>query len=84
LIQNDEKLLQAKTKFLEVKFDVEKRLNLVNHFSPVSMFQRVDRAGKGHITRDEILKFLNENGFKSGKGYHPKDLNLIIKAKIDY
>ena len=48
------------------------------------MFQRIDRAGKGHITRDEILKFLNENGFKSGQGYLPKDLKLIMKAKIDY
>ena len=84
MIQNDEKLLKAKTEFLEVKFDVEQRLNLVNHFSPVSMFQRIDRAGKGHITRDEVLKFLNENGFKSGEGYHPKDLNLIMKSKIDF
>ena len=48
------------------------------------MFQRIDRAGKGHITRDEILKFLNENGFKPGQGYLPKDLKLIMKAKIEY
>lgn len=58
LIQNDEQLLKAKNDFLEVKFNVEKRMNLVNSFSPVSMFQRIDRAGKGHITRQEILKFL--------------------------
>ena len=48
------------------------------------MFQRIDRAGKGHITKEEVLKFLEQNGFKPGDGYQAKDLNLIMKQKIDY
>lgn len=38
MIANDEALLRAKGDFLNVKCDVEKRLNLTSKFSPVSMF----------------------------------------------
>jgi hypothetical protein len=84
LIQNDEKLLRTKGDFLELKFDVEKRLNLTSKFSPVSMFQRIDRPGKGHITKSEMIKFLAENGFHAGHGFDAKDLGLIMKNKMDY
>ena len=26
-------------------------------------FQRIDRAGKGHLTQADVLQFLSENGF---------------------
>jgi len=84
LIQNDEKLLKAKNDFLDIKFDVEKRLNLTSKFSPISMFQRIDRPGKGHITRQEMLKFLAENGHVEGQGFEAKDLGLVMKKKMDY
>lgn len=84
LIQNDARLLKAKGDFLDIKFDVEKRLNLSSKFSPVSMFQRLDRAGKGHVTRTEMLNFLADNGFKEGEGFVAKDLSLIMKSKMDY
>jgi Ca2+-binding EF-hand superfamily protein len=48
------------------------------------MFQRIDRPGKGHITKQEMLQFLEENGFKAGDGFEAKDLGLIMKNKIDY
>ena len=49
------------------------------------MFQRIDRAGKGHLTRPDILQFLQENGFEEGHGYEKKDLKLIFKqSKSDY
>ena len=49
------------------------------------MFQRIDRAAKGHITRADALQFLEENGFKEGQGYDKRDLKLIFKqAKSDY
>jgi hypothetical protein len=84
LISNDEALLKAKGDFLNVKCDVERRLNLTSRFSPVSMFQRIDRPGKGHITKQEMLQFFYENGFKAGDGFEAKDLGLIMKNKIDY
>ena len=48
------------------------------------MFQRIDRPGKGYITKQEVLHFLDENGFKAGDGFEAKDLGLIMKNKIDY
>jgi hypothetical protein len=84
LIANDEALLRAKGDFLNVKCDVEKRLNLASRFSPVSMFQRIDRPGKGYITRQEMLQFLEENGYRAGEGFEGKDIGLIMKSKIDY
>ena len=49
------------------------------------MFQRIDRAGKGYLTRPDILKFLQECGFEEGHGYSKRDLKLIIKqSKTDY
>ena len=43
------------------------------------MFQRIDRAGKGYLTRPDILKFLQECGFKEGLGYSKQDLKLVVK-----
>jgi hypothetical protein len=48
------------------------------------MFQRIDRPGKGHITRQEMLKFLAENGHVEGQGFEAKDLGLVMKKKMDY
>ena len=48
------------------------------------MFQRIDRAGKGHINREDVIKFLDENGFRDGEGFHSKDLSLIMKKKINF
>ena len=84
LINNDERLIKAKSDFLEIKFDVEQRLNLTSRFSPVSMFQRIDRASKGYFGRQEMLTFLKENGFREGEGYEAKDLALVMKNKMYY
>jgi len=70
---------------LTVKFDVEQRLGLTNKLSPISLFQRIDRAGKGHLTKEDFMRFLNENGFRDGEGFIKQDLKLILKSsKVDF
>ena len=51
----------------------------------MQIFQRLDRAGKGYLTRPDILKFLSECGFEEGLGYSKRDLKLVVKqTKTDY
>lgn len=69
--------MKAKADFLDLRFDLEKRF--LKRFSPVMLFQRIDRAGKGHITRADVLRFLEENGYVEGQGFSKKDLKLIFK-----
>lgn len=81
LIDHAERLSVAKREFLELHFDCEERFNRT--FSPIQLFQRIDRAGKGHLTRKDILNFLQENGF--GNTICPTDLKLVVKqTKTDY
>lgn len=42
-------------------------------FSPVQLFQRIDRASKGHLTRLDFKQFFEENGYK-----HVSDLGIVI------
>ena len=56
--------MKAKADFLDMRFDLEKRF--MKRFSPVMLFQRIDRAGKGHITRADVLRFLEECGYVEG------------------
>ena len=75
--------MKAKADFLELRFDLEKRF--MKKFSPVMLFQRIDRAGKGHITRSDVLRFLEGNGFAEGHGYAKQDLKLIFRpAKTQF
>ena len=53
LISSEEKLIAAKKDFIENN----------ENCSPVIYFQRIDRAGKGHLTQADFLQFLSENGF---------------------
>ena len=69
--------MRAKADFLELRFDLEKRF--LKKFSPVMLFQRIDRAGKGHITRPDVLRFLEENGYVNGQGFDKSDLKLIFR-----
>ena len=69
--------MKAKADFLDLRFDLEKRF--LKRFSPVMLFQRIDRAGKGHITRADVLRFLEENSYVEGQGFSKKDLKLILK-----
>lgn len=67
-ISNEEKTLEA-------KFDFEK----VKDFNPLRLFQRIDRAGKSSITRQDLQAFFKDNG------YHNVDkLNLVVKPKLTY
>ena len=75
LINNDEKLQKARQDFLNLNFDARSQ----KQFSPVQLFQRIDRAGKGYLTRKDILSFLAENGFKPGSGWQKSELKLIFK-----
>ena len=70
--------MRAKADFLELRFDIENRFS--KKFSPVMLFQRIDRAGKGHITKQDVLRFLEDNGYVEGRGYTKKDLRLIFKS----
>lgn len=56
--------MKVKADFLDLRFDLENRF--ARRFSPVSLFQRIDRAGKGHITRVDVLRFFKENGLIEG------------------
>ena len=78
LISAEERLMAGKADFLELRFDTERRLG--NKVSPISFFQRIDRAAKGHITRQDMLTFLDENGYPAGVGYEREDLKLVLKA----
>ena len=69
--------MKAKADFLDLRFDLEKRF--LKKFSPVMFFQRIDRAGKGHLTKKDVLVFLEENGFPEGQGYHKDELKMIFK-----
>lgn len=77
LIEAEEKRMTAKADFMDLRFDLESRFG--RKFSPVTLFQRIDRAGKGHLSRADVLKFLEENGFTVGQGYTQEDLKLIFK-----
>jgi len=70
--------MRAKADFLDCRFDMEKRF--MKKFSPVMLFQRIDRAGKGHLTKQDVLRFLEENGYVEGNGFTKEDLKLIFKA----
>ncbi len=48
-------------------------------FSPVQLFQRIDRASKGHLTRLDFKQFFEENGYK-----HVSDLAIVIKVKTTF
>ena len=75
--------MKAKADFLDLRFDLEKRF--MKRFSPVMLFQRIDRAGKGHITRADVLRFLEESGYVEGQGFSKQDLKLIFKqAKTQF
>ena len=75
--------MKAKADFLDLRFDLEKRF--LKRFSPVMLFQRIDRAGKGHITRADVLRFLEENRYVEGQGFSKQDLKLIFKkAKTQF
>lgn len=77
LIEAEELKMKVKADFMELRFDLENRF--MRKFSPVTLFQRIDRAGKGHLTRADIVKFFEENGFDVGHGYTQADLKLIFK-----
>ena len=75
--------MRAKADFLDLRFDLEKRF--LKRFSPVMLFQRIDRASKGHITKADVLKFLEENGYVDGQGFTKQDLKLIFRqAKTQF
>ena len=69
--------MKEKADFLDLRFDLENRFG--RKFSPVALFQRIDRAGKGHLTRADVLQFLKENDFLEGHGFTKDDLKLIFK-----
>ena len=69
--------MKAKADFLDMRFDMEKRF--LKKFSPIMIFQRIDRAGKGHITRKDFLRFLEENDYVEGHGFSKADLKLVFK-----
>lgn len=71
--------MKVKADFLNLRFDLENRL--MKKFSPVMLFQRIDRATKGHITRQDVLRFLDENGYVEGESYSKADLKLIFRQQ---
>lgn len=82
MIETEESLMKAKADFLDLRFDLENRF--MKKFSPVMLFQRIDRAGKGHLTRQDVLRFLEENGFIEGEGFSKGDLKLIFRQVKTY
>ena len=74
--------MRAKADFLDLRFDLENRF--MKKFSPVMLFQRIDRAGKGHITKQDVLRFLEENDYVEGQGFTKEDLKLIFKSAKTY
>lgn len=48
-------------------------------FSPVQLFQRIDRASKGHLTKLDFKQFFEENGYK-----HVFNLGIVIKVKTTF
>lgn len=78
MITSEEHLMKAKADFMDMRFDMENRF--LKKFSPVMLFQRIDRAGKGHITRMDFLRFLEENGYVEGRGFSKVDLKLVFRS----
>ena len=65
LIANEQKLAKAKHLYAQTP-----------DFSPVRLFQRIDRAAKGYLTREDIKSFMRENGlFEVGQ------LSLVVQKK---
>ena len=76
MMSNEERLMKAKADFMDLRFDLTHKFQ--QKFSPIMLFQRIDRANKGHLTRDDVLNFLQENGFTVGNGYSKADLKLVF------
>jgi len=70
LVSNDQKLAQAKH-----------RLAALKGFSPVQMFQRLDRASKGYLTHEDLTDFYRENDLQSPNS---NELKLIVRSKTTY
>ena len=56
MISNEERLMKAKADFMDLRYDVMQKLQ--QKFSPLMLFQRIDRANKGHLTREDVLAYL--------------------------
>ena len=65
LISNEQKLARAKHAYATTP-----------DFSPVRLFQRIDRAAKGYLTRADIKAFMGENGL-----LEVEQLSLVVQKK---